>query len=98
MERHPKSLHLWGSILATHIQSPDQEIAEADEERDDAEAPNPAFPLVDGTKENHQARPNHEEDDAAAKIGTLPNDRWRIEKRLGNGLAFLDHHPHGLMH
>jgi hypothetical protein len=36
IERHVRSLHLGGRVFFVHIQSPDQQIACPDEERDDA--------------------------------------------------------------
>ncbi len=98
IEWHPGSLHLWGRIFFAHVQSPDQEVAESDQKRDNSEAPGAAFPIVDGGEENHQTRADHEKGDAAAQVRTLPHDRRWIQERLGNRLAFLDHHPNGFVH
>lgn len=54
IKRHAFSLHLGGRrILAADVQAPDQEVSEADKERDNPEAPGATFPVVDRAKEDH---------------------------------------------
>ena len=54
IKRHAFSLHLGGrGILAADVQAPDQEVSEADKERDNPEAPGATFPVVDRAKEDH---------------------------------------------
>jgi hypothetical protein len=47
---------------------PDQQIPNSDQERDDADGPGAAFPVVAGAKENHQTESNHHQDHATAEI------------------------------
>ena len=78
IKRHLTSLHLGGRLFFMNVQSPNEQVAQADQERDDAEAPDAAFPVVDGAEEDDQARADHEKGDPAAQIGTLADNGWRI--------------------
>jgi hypothetical protein len=74
---------------------PDQQVPHSDEERDDADRPRAAFPVVAGPEENHQAESNHHQDHATAEIGAGANG-WRgSEKRGRDGLAFCHHFANG---
>ena len=68
IERHLKSLHLGGRLFLVHVQSPDEEVAQADQERNHADAPDAALPVVQGAEEYDQARADGGKDDAAPEI------------------------------
>lgn len=65
---HDMRLHLWGSVffddllfsdddlIFTDIEPPKDDVADADEEGNDAQAPGAAFPVVAGTEEDHQTQ------------------------------------------
>lgn len=68
-KRHAGSLHPGGRVIVfANVQSPNEDITETDQERDDAEAPDSAFPVVDRSEEDHQTRADHEENDSTAQI------------------------------
>ena len=53
IERHAGSLHLGGRVCLVDVQSPDEQVAQSDQKRNDAQAPDAAFPVVDGAEEDH---------------------------------------------
>ena len=53
IERHPRSLHLGGSFFLVNVQAPDQQVAEANDERNEAYTPGASFPLVQRTQQDH---------------------------------------------
>ena len=53
IERHAGSLHLGGRVFLVDVQSPDEQVAQSDQKRNDAQAPDAAFPVVDGAEEDH---------------------------------------------
>src|SRR5205809_3083891 len=85
------------NFVSTTLQFPDEEITETNYERDYAQAPRPAFPIIHRPKKDHQAQSYHQEDDAAPQIGSRPN-HWRWGKESGRHfLAFFDHRANGAM-
>lgn len=96
-ERHAAMLGQRRSFVFRSFKLPDQQVSDADQERDNAERPGAAFPVVHGAKENHQAESDHDQHDATAHVRARP-DGWRWgEKSRRHGLAFFDHFPDGAM-
>lgn len=67
-ERHARMLGQGRSFVFRSFQLPNQQIAEADEERDDAERPGAALPIVHRGEENHCAEADHGQDNSLPHI------------------------------
>lgn len=52
-ERHSRSLGQRRNFVVTALQLPDEQITEANQERDHAQAPRAAFPVVHRAEKNH---------------------------------------------
>jgi hypothetical protein len=76
---------------------PNQQITHADQERDNADRPGAAFPVIDRAEEDHQRESDHHEDHAAAEVGASPNGRRRSEQSGWDRLTFCDHLADGAM-
>jgi hypothetical protein len=94
-ERHAAMLgQRWGFVCAFGaFQFPNDQVAHADQERDDAERPGAALPVVHRAEEDHQAEPDHNEDYAAPHIRTGAHRGRRREERGRDRLAFRHHFP-----
>ena len=56
----------WNVLLS--LQFPHEQITGADQERDDAEAPGSAFPIIDRSEKEHEPQPDHDEDNSSTHI------------------------------
>jgi len=96
---HPPMLGQWRRFVCVFrpFQFPNQEISHPDQERNNAERPGAAFPLVNRAEEDHETESDHDQNNAAAHIRPRP-DRWGWrEKRRWHGLTFLHHLSDGTM-
>jgi hypothetical protein len=90
-KRHSGSLGQRRRFVFTAFELPNEQITSADQEGNQAQTPGPTFPVVDRTKEGHQANPHHEENHTAPHIGARPNHLGRGEESRGYLLALLNH-------
>src|SRR4030095_7887577 len=67
---HDRRLRYRRRIVLLCIQLPYKQIASADQERNQAEGPRTALPIVHSAKKHHQADTNHCQDDAPAQVGS----------------------------
>ena len=58
-ERHARMLGQRRSFVFRSFELPDKEVADADQEWDDAQRPGAAFPVVHRAEEDHHAESNH---------------------------------------
>ena len=73
------------------FQLPDDQVPHPNEERDYADGPGAALPVIHRAEENHDPEANHDEDDPTAHVRTGADSSRRREERGRDGLAFLHH-------
>jgi hypothetical protein len=94
-ERHAAMLGQRRSFVFRSFELPNQQVSDADQERDNADRPGAAIPVIHRAEEDHQAETDHYQDHAAAHIGASTY-RWRRrEERRRHRLAFFHHFPDG---
>src|SRR6267143_4514176 len=88
----------WWNVLLS-LQFPHQQITRADQERNDAEAPGSAFPIIDRSEKEHEPQTDHDEDNSSTHVGALAlRGRGRREQSCRHWLAFFHHHSDRSMH
>ena len=96
-KRHGRMLGQRRDFVFRSFKLPNDQISEADQERNDADCPGAAIPVVHRAEEDHQAETNHHQDDSAAHIRTRTDDRRRRKEGRGDWLTFFHHGPDGAM-
>src|SRR5438552_2929544 len=79
------------NFVSTGLEFPNEHIAGADQERDDAQTPGAALPVVHRTEEDHQSNADHHEDNSAAQIRA----RFDGGRRNSGGHAGRGSHTRG---